>query len=370
MNWEMSMTHLNLLTRAVCGLCLMIGYVVHAGPVSIKANEVGRLRALVAKDPEAAAQFAKLRKTADAALADQPNPIAVIVSAGTLASDPAKIKTVASLRDMAKIEALAWSAVVTGDERYWSKARDFVLAWATTNKPDGNPINDTVLETLIEAYDITRDTFSPPNRTKIDGWLSTLAERLQQKESKQPQKNWQSHRVKLIGLAAMTLQNRKLEIAAKQAYKEQIQENFDASGESVDFKERDALHYHIYAVRPLLTFACAEQRSGENLYAYIAPNGASLERAVEFVRPFAQGDKKHTEFAKSTAEFDKKRAASGEAEYQPHAFEPQSSVSLFAEAGCLNPAYNKTASLVVGSTAKYISWRTVLNTLNDQTAPR
>jgi Alginate lyase len=358
------------LTHAICALGLAIGAAAQAGPVSIKPNEVERLRALVAKDPEAAALFAKLRKTADEALDDQPNPVAVIVSAGTLASDPAKIKTAESLRDMAKIEALAWSAVVTGDQRYWSKARGFVLAWAVTNKPDGNPINDTVLEPLIEAYDITRDSFSPQDQMKIDAWLVMLVERLQKQDSKQPQKNWESHRVKLIGLAAMTLRDRRLEIAAKQAYMEQLKNNFDASGESVDFRERDALHYHIYAVRPLLTFACAERRSGENIYAYTAPNGASLERAVEFVLPFAQGEKKHTEFVNSTAAFDKTRAKAGEAEYQPHAFEPRSAVSLFAEAGCLNPAYNKIAAMVVGSKAKYVNWRMVLNTLNDQAAPR
>jgi hypothetical protein len=347
-----------------CAIAALIALNSYAGPVSVKPDEVERLRTLVSKDAQAAAQFAKLRSAADKALDDKPSPVEVIVSAGVLASDPAKVKTVAALGDMAKIEALAWTAVVTGEEKYMAKTRDFVLAWASVNKPDGNPINDTTLEPLIEAYDITRPGFTSSNRARIDQWLESLAEKIVQDHSKQPQKNWESHRIKIVGLAALVLQNKKLEDVAKQSYMKQMENNFDATGASVDFKERDALHYHLYAVRPLLTFACAEKRSGDNLYAYAAPNGVTLQKAVDFVVPFALGKQKHVEFEKTKGAFDKKRAAAGEDEYKPHAWEPRTALSLFTEAGCLNPSYDATATTIADTSSKYANWRSVLNALN------
>ena len=35
-----------------------------------------------------------------------------------------------------------------------------------------------------------------------------------------------------------------------------------------------------------------------------------------------------------------------------------------AEAGCLNSGYDRIAASVAGSNEKYVSWRSVLNTLN------
>ncbi len=355
------MTHTVALAVLICASALGVNTPAHAGPVSIKPDEVGRLRELVAKDPTAGRLFDRLHKTADDALDDKPNPIALIESAGKLASDPAKIRTGESLGDMAKVEALSWTAVVTGEKRYRAKTREFILAWATTNKADGNPINATTLEPVIEAYDITRETFEAKDRAVVDAWVGRIAERIIKKDSKQPQKNWEGHRVKLIGLAALTIGDRELEMVAEQMYKAYLQDNFDSKGESVDFKERDALHYHLYAVRPLLTFACAERRNGDDIYRYTAPNGASLERAVDFVRPFATGEKVHSEFARSTAAFDKKRADAGDAEYKPHAWDPKSSINMFAEAGCLNPSYDKIAATVAGSEESLVSWRSVLN---------
>src|ERR1700733_11573546 len=80
-----------------------------AGPVSLEPDEILQLRALVATNAAAAKQFASLHRSAEAALSDQPNPIEKVVTEGRLANDPLKIRTEASLADLGKIEALAWT---------------------------------------------------------------------------------------------------------------------------------------------------------------------------------------------------------------------------------------------------------------------
>lgn len=332
-----------------------------AGPVTIEPKEIPALRDLVAKDSDAAAQYAEFKSVAEAALLTAPSPLVRVSSAGLLESDPDKVKTRKSLEDMQKVEALAWVSVVTGDAKYAAKGREFLLAWAKTNQPDGNAINESVFEPMIEAYDILREGFNVKDRGTVDGWLRGKVDPLWT-DPRGQKENWQSHRLKIIGLIALTIRDNAMWAQVDKAYKEHLATNFNADGESIDFKRRDALHYHLYAVRPLLTLACASGRSGDNLFAYKAPNGASLAGAVDFVLPFANKSKKHVEFAESEVGFDKKRARSGEAEYRPHPWSPRSATVMFSEAACLNPAYGALASKVSEEgNKKYINWRSVLN---------
>jgi Alginate lyase len=339
-----------------------------AGSVTLEPAEITALRALVAKDAAAAAQFAQLRKLADAALSDKPNPIQVVVSEGRLESDPDKIRSTEALRDVDKIEALAWTWAVSGDEKYAAKGREYILAWAKTNQSDGNPINETKFEPLIEGYDLLRPGSSPADRALVDAWLSKKAQMLISNK-RAIKENWQSHRLKTVGLIGATIGDASLWKTSDSGFKAQMQENFKANGESLDFERRDALHYHLYSVQPMLTLACVAQRRGESLFIYKAPNGATLQSAVEFMRPYATGQKKHVEFANSQVKFDRTRAAAGEGEYSARNWNPKSSVRTFAEAGCVDPKYNVLAASVAGTPDKaYVNWRSVLNSAST-TAP-
>lgn len=334
----------------------------HAGPVTLDSDEIQVLRALVAKSAGAQDQFRKLRRIADSALNERPEPVVIIVSEGRLKSDPQKVVSQAALEDMAKTEALAWTWAVSGEEQYAAKAREFILAWARRNRSDGNPINETKFEPIIEAYDLVRPTFPASERLEIDGWLRDKAKSLWSNPKGQKE-NWQSHRLKIVGLIAETIGEPQLWKLADDGFKRQIEGNFEASGESLDFKRRDAMHYHLYSIQPLLTLSCVAQRRGEPLFIYRAPNGASLEKAVEFVKPYALGKKEHIEFAKSQVKFDRTRAAAGEKEYKPHPWNPRRSVPVFAEAGCVMLSYNKVAANVEGKEAEsFVNWRAVLNT--------
>ena len=104
----------------------------------------------------------------------------------------------------------------------------------------------------------------------------------------------------------------------------EIAADLEADGASTDFHVRDAMHYHLTSMKPLLTLARAGERHGEHLFDYRGQNGASLHNAVDFVVPFADGSKTHMEFVNSKSNFDRERANNGEKEYQPHSWDPES----------------------------------------------
>jgi hypothetical protein len=331
-----------------------------AGPVSIEDAEIKSLREFLSQDAAAAAEFAEVRRAAIDALDDKPNPIRKVVGAGHSESDPDRLRSVASLGDISKVEALAWTWAVTGETRYADKARDFIMAWATTNRPDGIAINETKFEPLIEAYDILRDRFSPEDRARIDSWLREKAKLLWAAPDHR-RENWQSHRLKIVGLIGATIGDQNLWETALKGFKAQIADNFDRGGISDDFKRRDAMHYHLYTVNPLLTLSCVARRKGVDLFTYLAPDGASLQQAVDFIKPFALGKNKHLEFANSKEPIDRKRAAAGDNEYKPHYWNPRLSIYTFNLAGCLDPSYIAFAAKLSGNPKQQIyDWNSVV----------
>jgi hypothetical protein len=334
-----------------------------AGSVSLEPSELQQLRLLLRTDPNAAAQFAPLHTLADQAMVDQPAPIQKVVSEGHLASDPRKIQTVASLGDMNKTEALAWTWAVTGDRRYLARAEVFLTAWARVNQPDGDPINESAFRSMCVAYDLTRAAMSQADRQLVDAWLIGKAKKLLGK--KQPENNWGGHAVEAVGLIGLTLGNQNAIDWAVDEFKHLMRNEFHANGSTTDFFQRDALHYQLGSVVPLLYFARAEARNGVDLFDYMSWSGAKLRTAVDYVRPFAEGKKVHIEFANSTVQFDRQRANDHELEYTNHLWEPQSAVGMFALAAWFRPEYGKLAAQIAGHPgALYVNWEMVLNAVS------
>jgi hypothetical protein len=333
----------------------------HAGTVSLQPGEILRLRALVVTNADAAKQFSLVHRAADTALGEAPNPIEKIISEGHLDKDPLKIQTEKSLADMDKIESLAWAWAVTNDSRYSAKVREFILAWAKVNHSDGDSINETKFEQLIVAYDLLRDTFSPTDRELVDDWLREKANTLW-KDHRGLKENWFSHRLKIVGLIGWTIHDGNLVTETIEGFHRQINTNFKPDGASTDFYLRDAFHYHLYDVEPLLTLARAGERNGEKFYEFAATNGATLDRGVAFVVPYALGQKTHEEFVNSKVPFDRKRAENGQGEYQPHVWNPRESIHMFSQAAWFRPEYGALAEQLAGQPDKaFFNWQMVLN---------
>lgn len=291
----------------------------YAPRITLNDSQRKRLIETLNSNPEAKTAYGPLMRLADRALSVKPNPIAKIEMAGKLDSDPVMIKSRESMKDITMAYALGLASAITGDSKYNAKAKEFVIAWASINQPTGNPIDETPLDNLFFAYDLTRATFSPGEIQKVDAWLRRMADveiANRNSQAGTATNNWNSHRVKIIGLIGLLLPDQKLIDYAVNGYKQQIADDLNADGSTFDFLERDALHYHAYTLEPLLVLARAAQMNGMDLYHYQAPSGASLDKSVAFLIPYADGTKTHAEFVNSTVAFDRARANAGQASYQ------------------------------------------------------
>jgi hypothetical protein len=249
--------------------------------------------------------------------------------------------------DLLRDAALAWRA--TSDDRYLKLVDRLLYAWVTTYEPSFNPIDETPFEGLILAYDMTASALPVKTRNATMAFLTKLANGYiaQIDAQKRPltgtfRNNWQSHRVKLIAMAAFTLDNRKMIDAAQRLYVEHVNDNIAPDGTTVDFGERDALHYVTYDLQPLVTAALAARRHNRNWLNERAPNGATLAAALNWLTPYASGSKTHEEFVHSSVPFDAKRREAGMPGYSGQ-WDPKNAAELYHLAARLDGRYTPVA---------------------------
>ena len=362
--------------KTIVLLCtLAIALAAAENPISLNPQQRTKLMELIKTDKEAKARFETLKRAADKALNDKPNPIRVIQGEGKFKTDPLAIKTRESLGDMRKMYFFAYIFAATGDTQYADKAREFILAWAQQNMPTGNPIDETTLDDLFFAFDLTQSQFSPAEKKIAQAWMRKVADTQiaiglmhARKGDGISKNNWQSHRLKIVGLIGYTLAEKKYIDYAIDGFKRQIEVNLRPDGSSIDFHERDALHYHCYDIEPLLELAIVANNNGTNLYTYKSKSGASLEKSVKFLLPFCSGEKKHPEFVKSTVAFDRKRAESGDENYKAgHLFDPKKGGHTLELAAAFDKNLSEVYCQATARTASnYPSWQFVINAAREK----
>jgi hypothetical protein len=348
-------------------LTLFVVLHVSAQVVGFTKKEVSALRSLIAKDSSAKKFYSAIKRTADNALTQTPDPVDTVISEGHLATDPKKIRTIRSLKDIEKIYALAIVYSIEGNKNYLEKAGEYITSWATINKPQGNPINDTKFEDLFFAYDLIKTNLSADQQNTINNWLRQIADAeirtALPKTKKTSFNNWNSHRLKLIGLIAYILNNETFKTYIAEELPAQIEKNLLPDGSGIDFHERDALHYHIYTLEPLISLATVLQRAtGKDFYHYTSPSGASIEKSIQFLVPFVSGEKLHPEFVNSTVAFDKKRADNKEAGYEIGApFKQTSGVNVLVQASYFEPSCMNVVRKVLNTSMNYPNWQSIIN---------
>ncbi|TDN68020.1 alginate lyase family protein [Paraburkholderia sp. BL10I2N1] len=249
--------------------------------------------------------------------------------------------------DLLRDAALAWRA--TSDDRFLRLVDRLLYAWVTTYQPNFNPIDETRFEGLILAYDMTASALPVKTRNATMAFLTKFANGYIAQIDAQPRplkgtfrNNWQSHRVKLIAMAAFTLDNRKMINAAQRLFVEHIGDNIAPDGSTIDFAERDALHYVTYDLQPLVTAALAARRHNRNWLNEKAPNGTTLAAALDWLMPYAMGTKTHEEFAHSEVPFDAKRREAGLPGFSGQ-WDPKNATELFHLAARLDGRYTPVA---------------------------
>ena len=336
--------------------------------VSLNNNELDKLKHLAATDPSAKARLGDWQKLADAALNDAPNPIDTIHTEGRLKGDPKKTATGISLADMRKMYALALTYRISNNKKYLNKAIDYLDAWAKINVPNGDPIDDTNLDQGVEAYDLIKAELPAADNKLIVDWLLQTAQMEINKFKpgrETSYNNWHSHRLKEIGEIGFAVNNEKYKQYAIEGIQKQIAKNLLPDGSSIDFKLRDALHYHVYDLEPLLKLAIILKRAtGVDYYNYVSEEQTSIKKSVEWLLPYLNGQKTHGEFVNSTVNFDKKRANNGEKDYIAGTlFNPKNGVATLELTEYFYPDAINLIEKLKNSTESFPDWQLVLNNI-------
>ncbi|ADG17133.1 conserved hypothetical protein [Paraburkholderia atlantica] len=282
-------------------------------------------------------------------LNEQPHALAKLHTEGTLPHEGIYDQSVEAQKDLDLLRdaALAWRA--TSDDRFLKLVDRLLYAWVTTYQPSFNPIDETGFEGLILAYDMTASALPVKTRNAAMAFLTKFANGYIAQIDAQPRpltgtfrNNWQSHRIKLIAMAAFTLDNRKMINAAQRLFVEHIGDNIAPDGSTIDFGERDALHYVTYDLQPLVTAALAARRHNRNWLQEKGANGATLLAALNWLVPFAMGTQTHEEFVHSNVAFDARRREAGLPGYSGR-WDPKNAAELFHLAARLDGRFTPVA---------------------------
>lgn len=301
------------------GWAAVLGFAVAAGaqtqPYAVFSPEMsGQMKALAGTP---AAQ--KTVRAADAALSVTPAPLAHVHTTHTLPGQEIRDKSIVAERDWDRMLNLGLAYRLTGNHKYLDAEARFLTAWTAVYTPDFLPIDETRMDYILFAFDLTRSDLPQPLQVKTLELFRTMAtgylKDIEKFSCGKDIANWQSHRIKLATLAAYELGDPALIARAKKFYQEQVKCNVRTDGSVEDFYKRDALHYVVYDLEPLLTTALAAKIHGEDWFHWKSPTGSSVAIAVDWLLPYTSGAKTHEEFVHSSVPFDAERDKAGEKGY-------------------------------------------------------
>lgn len=254
----------------------------------------------------------------------KPNPLPYLHTEGVLPNSNDYQKFVISRYDfkIAHNAALAWKLNIYPNEAL-EQSKDFINSWVNVYKPSFNSIDESSFVLLLDSYGMVRNEFEISDREKIDKYLIKWAKGYVDILNRLPNNdswytNGNSYRVELITLISFIENNDFLINESKYHFKEQINKNIDSKGITLDYKDRDAIHYVLYDLQPLIVSAYIFNKNSSKIDAY---NKANLDNAIKWVDPYALGKIKHLEFANSKIRFDKVRADYGMQDYSKHYFD-------------------------------------------------
>jgi hypothetical protein len=273
---------------------------------------------------------------------------------GTWPHQGIRDQSVESEKDWPLMLGLGLAYRVTADRRYLDAENRFLTAWLDVYKVSFNPIDETNMDQIIWAYDLTGSELPESTREKMSRFLREMAggylDRIDQQitNHREDNANWQSHRIKLIVLASYALGDPGLIGRAEKAFQRQVSVNVKPDGSVVDFYKRDALHYVAYDLEPLGLAALAAKEHGHDWF-HGTPSVAS---AVDWLIPYALDKKTHEEFVHSSVKFDAVRAQAGLKGYSGR-WDPAHSIYLLKIASALDPKYGPALETVLQNTGNH-----------------
>lgn len=289
--------------------------------------------------PEKEVVLADFRELADAALTRRPNPSDSIFYEGLVSNHPRRLQAAEYLEDMRLLHALIWTYLLTGEQPYARKARSYLLAWASTYRPTGNDVNENKLNPCFLTYAVLKDELPRKKQKEVESWLMNIAAKQQQGwRLGEVAGNRHAKRLKLIWILGLALEDRELQEFAFSRSREVLQKALFPDGRSHDLERRDAMHYHVSCINGLLELSLIARISGIKLYSETTPEGASIQKSVEYTLPYVRGEKIHPEWVNSQVALDHRRGASGDPYYRPgKPWDPVEAIDMLLMASVYEP---------------------------------
>lgn len=287
---------------------------------------------------------------------DQSRAVSRLHTEGTLPHQGIWDQSVGAAKDLPRMRSLALIWRASQNAQALNELDGLLASWAAVYQPSLNPIDETGFDAMIDAFAIAKADLQPATRKRVTQFLQHWASAYL-KQMEHPPKpargiwtnNWQSHRIKLLTMMAAALGDEPMFEAAGRQFRQQLNQNLHADGRSIDFDERDALHYVVYDLEPLTRAALAAQTRQQDWLNMEADNGASLKKAINWLLPFASGVQSHQEFANTSVKFDLQRRAAGLPGYSG-SWDARSSGQLFWLASKLDDRYLAQASDLIKQT--------------------
>jgi hypothetical protein len=178
-----------------------------------------------------------------------------------------------------------------------------------------------------------RDSLPGPVVTDMNKVCRALAEGYTQWASTSGlENNLESHAVELAVLASYETGDPELEKRAAKLFLKQVSHNVQKDGSVIDFHLRDALLYVDFDLKPLATGALSAHVHGTEWFD--RGGKKSIANAVDWLIPYALGQKQHVEFVNTTLGSDNHRKEQGET------WKPKSSVlDILGVATLMDPRY-------------------------------
>ncbi len=291
---------------------------------------------------------------ADAALTRTPGPLPVVHTEGTLPGHGIRDESLVARRDLPAMLDFALAYRITGERKYLDAADRFIRAWTGVYIVSRNPIDETNFDAMILAYDLTEADLPAQTRSAMDGFLRALATGYLDDMDGAPKHfytNWQSHRIKIAALAAFQLGDARLIERTFEDYQKQVAMNVLAEGTVFDFHERDAIHYVLYNVDPMMMAGLAAQAHGFDWFDWKNASGTGVSSVIDWLIPYVEGEKTHQEFVRSRIEFDAQRLAAGQTEYAGP-WQPERAVGTLALASLLDDRFSAPLNGLLATTER------------------
>lgn len=270
-----------------------------------------RAEALAASVPPAVA--AQLISQAHTSLARPLHVRDIVHTQGLLPHEGDRDASVLAQQDWQQTLVQALAFRVSNTPAYADKAVAYIAGWLPVYRSSSNPVDEAELVQFLFGLDLMREHLSAELAERVPSFGAQLAEAYltparRVGDDSTLLNNWQSHRIKLATAGAYLSGDSRWIDAARAAFIDHVRQNVRDDGSTYDFAQRDAMHYVVYNLEPLLMAATMAVAHGQDWYGAPEIRGR-LASALNWLAPYARGERQHEEFVHSSVKFDARRAA-------------------------------------------------------------